>query len=184
MKNLQDFIAHLQKQPYETRLKILWGTVIGAGIIIVILWMLNLKSTINNLSGTNPTPASTEVKTQESSFVSIERAENTAGLKLFFNLNNTTDDILNVPSLDNISLEADGGTIKPTSITDRQGKPFVQKILSHTQDFGILNFPKIYSDSAVLNFTQMFFERSPDQPLNQKINLDIKKLVKPSDLRN
>ena len=185
--NPGDLINDIQKKPYETRVKILWGTVGVAAIIIVLVWVVSLKSSLGGLSAKSLTaPATSNNKAGiASSYGQIERAEvTTNNLKIYFNFNNTTDDILNVPPISDIALTANNQEFKPTQILDRQGDAFVQKVLSHTQAFGILVFPKITADKAELNFDQMFFERSSDQPLSQTFELDLKTLEKKTDLRN
>ncbi|MEJ0021651.1 MAG: hypothetical protein WDN47_03645 [Candidatus Doudnabacteria bacterium] len=183
----QDFLTKLQKQPYNTRVKILWGSVVVAAIILFGLWVLTLRSSIKHLDTSDllKSPSTAGANSTKVNYAAVERVDTGSGnLKIFFNFNNTTDDILNVSSLSNISLTANGASIAPSQMTDRQGKPFVQKILSHTQNFGILVFPKIDGASAQLTFDQMFFEGSPDQILSQKLDLDLKKLGKPNNLRN
>ena len=69
-------------------------------------------------------------------------------------------------------------------MTDRQGQLFVEKVLSNTQNFGILVFDNLEAESATLTFNQMFFEQNPTQILSQKFELDFKKLQQDSNLRN
>jgi hypothetical protein len=112
----------------------------------------------------------------------VETAGN--NFNVYFNLNNTTDDILNFSKASDITLIVNDQTFHPSQINDRQGKPFAQKILSFTQNFGILVFPALSGDSGQLTFDQMTFERSSDKPLKQTLNLDFKELEKTSNLRH
>lgn len=184
---MNDFIKNLQEKPYETRVKILWGTVGVVAIIILAVWVITLKANIKNLDGKNllSTPATTSINQSPSNFASVERAEISGqNLKLYFNFNNPTSDILNVSKNSDISLDIDGKQETPTQMTDRQGQPFVQKVLSKTQNFGILVFPAPRDSSGKLTFNQIFFEQTPSQIFNQTIDLDLKKLEQDSNLRN
>jgi hypothetical protein len=185
---MRDFIGELQKKPYETRIKILWGVTIGFGIILIALWSLNIKSTIKNSSGQPLIPISenTNLPDQdESNFITVERVEiSSSALRIYFNLNNQTDDILNVSRLAGIELTTDQGTIRPTQIQDRQNQTFVQKVLSHTQNFGVLVFPSINADKGSLTFNGMFLEKNPDQILKQTLELDFSKLNQDSKIRH
>lgn len=185
---MKDYIAELQKKPYATRVKILWGTVVVFAVLLLIIWSLSLKATIKNSSGQPLIPqnsGNTDIDQTEVSFLSVERSE-VAGniLKLYFNLNNQTDDILNVSKIADIELKTPAGIIKPTKITDRQGMTFVQKILSHTQNFGVLTFPATTETKASLTFNEMFLEKNPDQLLKQTVELDFSKLNQDSQVRN
>jgi hypothetical protein len=186
---MKDFLTKLQNQPYETRIKILWGTVLAAGFILVIIWVLSLKSTISGIDGAsliqlNPTTTS-NTKQTEIAYASVERVESTAQfLKIYFNLNNPTDDILNTAKLQNITLTFTGNSIQPQSMTDRQGNPFVQKVLSHTQNFGILVFSASPVHQASLTFDQMFLEKNSTDVFQQKLELNLDELIKNSNVRN
>src|SRR5258708_14471938 len=140
---MTDFIKKLQEKPYEVKLRILWGTVIGAAIVLVVILIFNIKDTLKNVDGkklidlntsSGRTAANTNIQ-----YASVERVERTAKvLKIYFNLNNPTNDILNVSKVSDITLAFDGSEVKPQSILNRQGNPFFQKILSHTQNFRVL----------------------------------------------
>jgi len=185
---MRDFIGELQKKPYATRVKILWGATAAFAIILVVIWSVSLKSTIENSSGQPLIPQTSEdsnVSQEETSFLTVERTETTGNtLKIYFNLNNQTDDILNVSKIADIELTTEGGTLKPTKMTDRQGLTFVQKILSHTQNFGILTFPAANGNEATLIFNEMFLEKNPEALLKQTIELDFSKLNQDSKVRN
>ena len=185
--NPEELIDNLQKKPYATRVKILWGSIIVVALILVLVWILGLRSTIGHLDTADliKTPTKTLNNSTPVNYGQVEWAQSDAGgLKIFFNFNNQTQDILNVPALSNISLDINGSAVTPIKITDRQGNPFVQKVLSHTQNFGILVFPRTPDGTGSLTFDQMFFELFPDRLLSQEIDIDLKKLEKTGKLRN
>lgn len=184
------FLEELQNKPYQTRVKILWGGVSIAAIILLVIWSFSLRSTIKDLKGvdlinTSKNNSSNNQTQTQTQYATIEWAEiNISNVKLFFNYNNPTNDILNVPALTDITLSLNGKLLNPTQITDRQNNPFVQKVLSHTQKFGILVFPRVDGEAGELNFNQMFFEQTPNATFNQKINLNLKDLEKSAKVRN
>lgn len=182
----QKFIANLQNKPYESRVKILWSTVVAIGILLFIIWVMSLKSTINgSIGGTNESTSQDLKVANEISLGEVEWVESTANnLKIYFNFNNSTSDILNFSKPSEITLTLNGNQLHPSKILNRQGQPFVQKILSHTQQFGILVFPAVKDNTAVLEFSQMTFDQKSDQALSQKINLDLKALNNKDNLRD
>jgi hypothetical protein len=187
--SLSDRLEKLQKKPYETRIKILWGTVIICGVILLLVWMLSLKNVFSNVDSKSlikvPVTQTQTSPGTSTEFVAVERVEQTqTSLKIYFNINNPTDDILNVSKLNNVSLTEKNNTTQPKQITDRQGQAFVQKVLSHTQNFGILTFSGTNASSGTLTFDQMFFEKSSDKLFSQTLNLDFNKLNQESNLRN
>jgi len=185
---MKDYIAELQKKPYATRVKILWGTTATFAVMLVVIWSLSLKSTIKNSSGQPLVPQNSgaaDVDQKETNFLNVERTEIAGNtLKIYFNLNNQTDDILNVSKIADIELSTEAGILRPTKMVDRQGQTFVQKILSHTQNFGVLLFPTTSELEATLTFNEMFLEKNPDQLLKQSIELDFSKLNQDSQVRN
>ena len=66
--------------------------------------------------------------------------------------------------------------VHPQQLTDRQGSAFVKKVLSRTQNFGILTFSAINSEEGTLTFDQMFFEKNPQQFFKQILDLEFDKL--------
>ncbi|MBX4191259.1 MAG: hypothetical protein KW804_00470 [Candidatus Doudnabacteria bacterium] len=181
-------ITRLQNKPYQAKLRILWGIVFVSAVILIIIFGFNIKHT---LSGVN-TKKLLESKNSASNtaltttpYAFVERVERTEGsLKVFFNFNNTTDDILSISKPEDITLTLETTRITPKSITDRQGKPFVQKILSHTQNFGVLNFDQVNVENAELSFDMMSFEKNPSNNFKQTIKLDLVKLSQPIKVRN
>ncbi len=179
---LENFLYNLQKKPYETRVRILWTATAIIAILLIIIWIVSIKVTISNSSK----PADTPVKTVSSvEFVNVERIEKAGSLmKIYFNLNNNTTDILNVSAAEDITLQTSAGSLHPSSILDRQGQPFAQKVLSKTQVFGILTFAATADKSAELTFDNMALEQNLSQPLKQVLKLDITKLNQPANVRN
>jgi len=187
--NPGEFLKNLQDKPYETRVRYMWGSVGIIAVILLVIWTINIKSSVSNVKVSDltkiPETKSTSSPQGNENYITIEHAEMTKDvLKLYFNFNNTTADILNIPDSSNITLAADGKSLNPTQITDRQGQPFVSKILSHKQNFGILVFPEVDSDTAELTFDQMVFDTQPGQFFMQKIKLDLKQLEKQTNVRN
>ncbi len=185
--SLEHEMQKLQKKPYETRLKILWVAVLASAVILVVLWIFNLKNTFKNIDTdslikTDPRVASLET---DIPLLTVERVEKTTGnFKIYFNLHNQTNDILNVPDLSQIKLDINGQTFNPKQITNRQGQKFIQKVLSGTQAFGILVFNQIEGEEATLTFDQMFFEKTPGEIFKQELKLELNKLNTDGKLRN
>src|SRR6185436_4150448 len=147
------WIEKLQAKPYATRLRILWGTVIVVGIVLIVAFVYNIKNTVTGIDAKDIIHVDQENSTpgSETNFVTIERVEQTEKvLMIYFNFNNTTNDILNISGLSDITLTSGTTQSHPTKLTDRQGDTFVQKVLSHTQNFGILTFPEVSNQKAVL----------------------------------
>ncbi len=161
------------------------------GVILIVVWVLNLKSTFNSvdpksLIGTSSgaTTTNNSVLTKVS-YAQVERIEQTSlTFKIYFNVNNTTDDILNFSTLTDITLQVDGQTYAPKQLLDRQGTPFAQKILSHTQDFGILVFGPIAGDRGTLTLDNMSFETANNSTFKQELNLNFSDLKNSLKLRN
>lgn len=183
---ISQWLSKLQKQPYKVRIRILWITVLIVAFILIVLWFSSLKQKIANLNTKNLL-ASPEQQTLEESgrYVSAERIETSpsGSSKLFFKINNPTDDILNLPKIDGIKLEVDNQTINPLKIYDRQNHPFVSKVLSHTENFGILIFSELNAQKANLIFKDLYFEQHPEVIFNEKLELDLDKLKKIQELR-
>ncbi len=184
---MNDFIKNLQEKPYETRMKILWGTVGVVAVVLVAAFIFNLKSAIQQTTGDSFTENDKNTISQETSLklATVERVEKQgANLKVHFNFNNDSSDILNLPKLEDITLKTKAGDLTPTLMTDRQGQAFVQKVLSHTQNFGVLSFTNVTTDSGELLFDEMFFEKTPEQLFSQTVELDFNKLNSDNPVRN
>lgn len=132
----------------------------------------------------NLLPIENETPTQEAKYVKVERVESSNNnFKIYFSVHNTQTDILNFSSSNEVKLTASGKTIGPERIVDRQNKPFVQKILSKTENFGILIFPQINSQTAELLFEDLYFENQPDKIFKELLSLDIDELTKNQEVR-
>jgi hypothetical protein len=179
-------IHKLQEQPYETRVKILWVVVAIVAVILLVLIVTSIKDTISNVGGNLvQIEAAKFVPDSPVAYASVERVEaNDKTLKVYFNLNNSGNDILNVPKLAEITFSVGNNVFRPQKITDRQGNPFVQKVLSHTQNFGILFFPAVNGTKGTLLFDQMSLEQATSNVFQQKIWLDLNQLSKNSQVRN
>jgi len=184
---MKSFIENLRSKPYHTRVRILWGTTVAIGLILIVIWIVSLKTTIRNSTGGPVVPSgnSQNASIPTDQFLKIERVEKTTNnLKIYFNLNNGTDDILNVSKIEDITLEVSEGSFHPTTILDRQGQPFVQKVLSKTQVFGIAMFTTTVDESAEIIFDNLFLEKNPLQTFKQKLEMDFSKLNQTSNVRS
>lgn len=181
---LNNFIKNLQQKPYTTRLRILWTVVGITAVILIIVWSTSLKSTLN-ISKTedgNKKPVEVVVKNQ---YLEIERAETTGDLvTIYFKVSNPSSDILNFSPLDSIKLVADDHELKPIKMLDRQSNPFVQKILSKTENFGSLQFSTKTFNTGTLTFGELFFESQPQNIFEEQVEFDLTKILKNQEVRN
>ncbi len=188
MIDIREEVEKIQKKPYETRVRILWVIVLVCGVILIGLWVLSLKNTLKGVDKSSLIAAPTaNTQTEKNDIVSVERIETTGDeLKIYFNVENNSDDIINLPKTNDIELNGDELSFHPLRMTDRQGNPFVQKVLSHTKNFGILIFGQetVSLTQADLTFNQMFFEKTDTQYFKQELNLDLTKLNENGKLRN
>lgn len=179
--NLFELIKQLQHKPYQTRLRILWGSVAVAAIILISLWGYSIKHRFDNNSSQENT---TVLPTIEQKYVKIERVETVpSGLKIFFTVNNQTTNILNFSGPNEIKLAIEGKTVNPSGVFDRQSKPFVQKILSKTENFGTLVFSGVQADVATLSFEDLYFEHQPEKIFMESHDLDLEELKTKQELR-
>src|SRR3989338_3821060 len=118
-------LKQLQQQPYETRVKMLWGATAVMALILVVLWVLSINMRIDEIENPNPIAIEQkEVVATKPKFVKVERVEESgASLKIFFSVNNTENDILNFSSDSEVKLTAKGISTTPTRMQDRQNKP-------------------------------------------------------------
>ncbi len=183
---MSDLITKLQELAYPTRVRILWITFLIVATGLTVLIIQSIRSTVSNAGGNlTKIELTKSLPESETTYVSVERIEGDSTLlKVYFNLNNTGTDILNVPKLTDIDLKTGEDFLHPQKITDRQGKPFAQKVLSKTQVFGILYFPATSAHTATLTFNGMFLELQPTRTFRQTLNLDLDKLSKQSEVRN
>lgn len=183
MKPFANFIHYLQNKPYRTRTQILWGVTAVVGLIVLSIWINNLKSNIRSLSGANLISLDT-IPVSNPHYLNIQQYEIRDGkLFLYFSFQNDTDDILNFPKPADISLQTGEQTIQPVNILNRQNQPFIAKALSHTQNFGVLVF-EIEASSGQVVFNNLFFERDPQKLFKEILDFDLKQLTKPQDVRN
>jgi hypothetical protein len=183
--SLQQFIKNLQNKPYEVRTRILWTTTAVATVIVVGVWILGLKQEFGNLDKQSILGSETEVSELSAQhYTQVESIEKLDGkLLVYFSVNNDTNDILNFSKASDIKLVMDGEEHTPSKLTDRQNQNFVLKILSHTQNFGILTFDTETFRSGALTFDTLFFENNIQKIFKEQINLDPSKLTKPKAIR-
>jgi len=190
--NLNELIRNLQKRPYAVRLRILWATTAIIGIVLVIVWVVTVKNGIGNLNGQNlfnVSPSSDQAQDtsrQESNHILVERVKHSqeGAFHIFFKIENSTDDILNFSPTDQITLKVNGTTLTPLQVLDRQGNPFVKKILSETENFGTLVFSQIEAESGQITFDDLFFEQDPSVLFRELLELNFTELNKSQELRN
>lgn len=182
---LNNFIKNLQQKPYTTRLRILWTVVGITAVILIFVWSTSLKSILNiskTEDGNSRKPDEIVVKNQ---YLAIERAETTGDLvTIYFKVSNQSSDILNFSPLESIKLVADDKELKPIKMLDRQSNPFVQKILSKTENFGSLQFSTKTFNTGILTFGELFFESQPQNIFEEQVEFDLTKILKNQEVRN
>ncbi len=173
-----------QSLPYGTRVKMFWAIFILVAVGLTYLIIQSIKSTIINAGGNLTKIENTKSEQSPIDFASVERVEiSDTGLKIYFNFYNPTSDILNISKLADIRLRTGNITMNAQKVTDRQGKTFVQKVLSRTQNFGIVYFPNPETSEADLIFDDMSLERNFTSLFQQTIKLKFDELNKPSNVR-
>ena len=185
--NFSDFVKNLQNKPEHIRNRIFWVSSFVAAVLVVSLWAINFKHTIQNIDGRSVLGALTTIQSQAAAnhYLALDGAEMKSGkLLVYFSVNNDSDDILNFSAPSDIALNLDGNTYNPVSIQTRQNQPFTQKILSHTQTFGILTFDSPKSTSGDLTFDNLNFDQSPANIFHETIGFDLTNLSKPQSIRN
>ena len=188
--DIKKSLENLQDKPFATRVKILWLTVGVVAIGLIIIFIFNLKSTVSNLSvqdliNLSNRSSQTDSEQLETQLIQVERIEKANNsFKIYFNVNNESQNILNFPKSEDITLTVEDRSYHPRQISDRQGEPFVQKILSRTQNFGILIFDSINGDEGKLILDNLTFEESSATTLKQELDLDFKQLLNPVEVRN
>jgi hypothetical protein len=187
-----DFIRNLQKKPYAVRLRILWSTTIIVAVVLLAVWVATIKNGADSLAGqdlftiTQESDQAEEARAEESDHISVERVETTkaGAFQIFFKIKNSSNDILNFSPLEKITLEINKTNLKPLEILDRQGNPFVRKILSNTENFGTLIFTGVEGKSGTLSFEGLFLEQKPQTLFREILNLDFEELNQIQELRN
>lgn len=186
--SFSQWLSNLRQKPYKVRLRILWITIGVVGLILLALFALSLKNQIAQLGNKpllpeldNKGASSFESTNQHITVESVQTQNNI--FKIFFKVENKTDDILNFSKAEDIKLQVDNQTLAVIRITDRQNKPFVQKILSHTSNFGVVYFPPVEALEGLLTFDSMYFERTPTTLFKETIELDFIELSKSQELR-
>ena len=183
MKKLSEYISLLQQKPLHVRIRILWGTTLVLGILLIAVWGMTLKAELNSISGNQEN--NEPLKQTSSQYIFVERAESQDDtLTLYFRVNNPTNDILNFSKLEDIEFTVQGTTLKPSKFTDRQGQSFVQKILSHSENFGTLVFSLEEAADSSITFDDLYFESKPETIFKETLELDLEKLSQPQELRN
>ena len=189
--NPNQLLRNLQNKPYPVRIRILWISTIIIGIMLLTIWLISLKKNLSDLSGFNVLDINNAQNSQivsksQTQYIKIERVDSTndGAFQIFFKINNPTLDILNFPPAEKIALNTDRTKLVPLKISDRQGKPFVQKILSKTENFGVLIFQSVKADTGTLIIDELYFEQKPQTIFQETLELNFKELAKSQELRN
>lgn len=182
--NTKNIISNLQKLPLATRVRILWITVAVIAAALVGIWVWNLKAQVSRLDKDNLLPAFNTSITQGQKTIRVEWTETKDNrLKIYFKVNNNTNDILNLPELSQIKLMTKEKEMSAESVLDRQNKNFVKRVLSKTENYGVLTFPKIDEDKATVYFNQMYYEMRPNESFSEQLELNFKDLNQAPQLR-
>ncbi len=180
-------LKSIQEQPFQTRLRILYAVTAVIGIVLFVIWFMTTRgavrrtdfSDISEVFGTKQQPIVTSQK-----YINVEWVEKADGkMLIFFKVTNDTPSILNLPQLGGISLQVGEDKYNAEIITTRQQTQFVQKVLSNSQNFGILVFSDMELTRADLVFDQMFFENKPDVFFQERFEVDFEELNKPLERR-
>jgi len=185
IEKITAFINSLQDKPLEVRNRIFWASSAVAAVLVFGIWLTTFKHEVKKLTvGSVTNIAANQPQVSSQHYVTVNAAQTSANkLLLYFSINNDTKDILNVANLSSIKLAVNGKTYSPSKLTDANGGDFIQKALSHSENFGILTFDTI-SGSGEITFDNMFFEQSPDNLFKEVVPVDLKALPKPKTLRN
>ena len=186
MSNYSEFIKNLQSKPYAVRMRILVTTAVIATIVVIAVWLIGFKQEFRNLNKQSilvSNSSTSHLSAQH--YTNIDGAEIVDGkLLVYFSAKNDTTDILNFSKTQDMKLSLDGKDLTPSKLTDRQSQPFVQKILSNSQNFGIATFDIGSAKSATITFDNLYFENNPSNIFKEQITFDPNKLSKPADLKN
>ncbi|MBI2355987.1 MAG: hypothetical protein HYV13_02180 [Candidatus Doudnabacteria bacterium] len=185
MNSIANLIAKIQQKPYKVRMRMLWGATAAVALILMVIWFFSVKKAVTNIDSQDLLNINrNEIPVQEAKYVKVERIEESNNsLKIFFSVNNPETDILSFSSSTEVELTTNKLTLNPVQIQDRQNKMFVQKILSKTENFGILVFSKVDSDSIKLVFKDLYFESRPDKIFSESISLNVDELKMKQELR-
>lgn len=162
----------------------MWGSSVIATALVVSVWFVSFKQDVKQLSGAGLVNLPQEIITT-THYLNIESAEiKDNRTYLYFSIKNDTANILNFSDPSNIEFSINKQIVKPASITDRQAKPFAQKILSNSQNFGILVFNQALSGRGDISFNNLAFEQGSGTIFKEVITVDLSKLRAPYNLGN
>ncbi len=168
-------------------MRILWLTTIAAAIIILAIWSVGFKKEFAQINGSAASNQITVTTPQVAAlhYLKVDGSEVTNGkLLVYFSLDNDSNDILDAPKTSQIKLTDGRDTYTPSAVSDRQSQPYPQKVLSHSQAFGILTFDQTNIKKADLTFDSMFFENSQDKTFKETATIDTDQPFEASKLRN
>lgn len=161
--------------------------IVGASAVsLVVLGSFWLNDTKNNLVGMDTNSIiPTGIVLSANKHVTIESYEERGDKRyIYFKVQNNTGDILNFSQTDKITFKIDRQSLVPVSVTERQGSPFVSKVLSNTTVYGTLVFDKFEDTEGVLIFDELYFENQPSNVFQESIEVDITELKPVEELRS
>ena len=182
---INKFLSNLQNKSEQTKNRIFWSASIIATVVVATVWFGSFKREIQSISGTDLNLNAQQSQESAPHYLKLEGAEQTNDkLAIYFSVNNDSEDILNFSTNNDIDLLIGGKKSNPVSVTNRQGDKFVEKVLSHQEQFGIATFDNIADNTGTITFDNLYFEQTPSNIFKETLELDLKKLSKPLDIRN
>ncbi len=183
--NLNQITNYLRSRSPEAKNRIMVSVIILAVVILGALWVNNIKKEVSALNPPGEVADASLVSTEER--IVIEGMETILGKKyIYFKVKNNTNDILNFSPIEKIQLESNRGEVlRPEKILGRQDKIFIKKVLSNSEEFGILVMPDFEQDRYIRAvFDGMFFEQQQDKVFKETLEVDFSKLTPLQELRS
>jgi hypothetical protein len=182
---LAEKINFLQQLPIKARMRILWVSVAIIAVALIFIWINSLTNMVGKFNLSEITNLGPEAqKTEVSQYVTVESFEKYGNkIALYFRVANNTNNILSFSRPGDVTIVTDKKSQKVISMKKRQGTEFAKKVLSNTEEFGILEFDDPDTDNFKLSFDNLFFENDPEKLLTEIVAINLKGLGKPVELR-
>ncbi len=183
---LNKIVSYLQTRSYQTKGRILAAAIAVTMIGLGTVWINNLKHKFADISTPDLNLSSLQPGQVlgASNFITLEATEVREGKRyIYFKVENNTDEILNFPSKDKISLKVGNQTLEPEAVQTRQQQPFVVKVLNKTTNFGVMVFPEFKEDKGELTIRELNLEQK-NEFSQQTIKIDFDKLNPLEELRS
>jgi hypothetical protein len=179
-------INYLQTRSYQARGRMLAAVVAILVIGLGAVWVNGIKERLGGLTREDLLPEEQSGSVLSAvNYVSIEAYEDKGDKRyLHFKVENDTPDILSFSTREMITLEIGEEKINPESVINRQGQPFVVKVLSHETIYGTLIFRKFEGKKGELQMDGMFFEQNQGVIFRQTMEIDFQKLKPLQELRS